>query len=40
MQAIFERKPSEFDLREVKVVKTLRLPTEEFEAILKTPLRD
>lgn len=40
MKAIFERKPSEFDLREVEVAKTLRLPVEVFEAVLKAPLRD
>ena len=40
MKAIFERKPSEFDLREVEVAKTLRLPAEVFEAVLKAPLRD
>lgn len=40
MQAIFERKPSEFDLREVEVAKTLRLPAEVFDSVLKAPLRD
>ena len=40
MKAIFERKPSEFNLREVEVAKTLRLPAEVFEAVLKAPLRD
>nr|WP_294487705.1 DUF6329 domain-containing protein [uncultured Anaerosporobacter sp.] len=40
MKAIFERKPSEFDLREVEVAKTLCLPAKEFEAVLKAPLRD
>jgi hypothetical protein len=40
MKAIFERKPSQFDLREVEVVKTLSLPAKKFEAVLKAPLRD
>ena len=40
MKAIFERKPSEFDFREVEVAKTLRLPAEVFEEVLKAPLRD
>ena len=40
MKAIFERKPSAFDFREVEVAKTLRLPAEVFEAVLKAPLRD
>lgn len=40
MKAIFERKPSEFNLREVEVEKTLRLPAESFEAVLNAPLRD
>ena len=40
MKAIFERKPSELNLREVDVAKTIRLPAEVFEEILKAPLRD
>lgn len=40
MQAIFERKPSEFDLREVEISKTLRLPADVFDSVLKAPLRD
>lgn len=40
MKAIFERKPSDFDLRSFKVSKTIRLPTEVFEAVLQKPMRD
>ncbi|MGI6497925.1 MAG: hypothetical protein ACOX0U_03715 [Oscillospiraceae bacterium] len=31
MKAIFERKPSDFDLRSFEVSKTIRLPAEVFE---------
>lgn len=40
MKAIFERKPSDFDLRSFEVSKTIRLPTEVFEAVLQKPMRD
>ncbi|MVB13058.1 hypothetical protein CAFE_38130 [Caprobacter fermentans] len=40
MKAIFERKPSDFDLRSFEVSKTIRLPAEDFEAVLQKPMRD
>ncbi len=40
MKAIFERKPSDFNLRSFKVSKTIRLPIEIFENVLQNPLRD
>ncbi|WRS26990.1 DUF6329 domain-containing protein [Oscillospiraceae bacterium MB08-C2-2] len=40
MKAIFERKPSDFDLRSFEVSKTIRLPAEVFEAMLQKPMRD
>lgn len=40
MKAIFERKPSDFDLRSFEVSKTIRLPAEVFEDVLKNPQRD
>ena len=40
MNAIFERKPSDFNLRSFEVSKTLRLPTEVLEDVLKNPMRD
>ena len=40
MKAIFERKPSDFDLRSFEVSKTIRLPSEVFEAVLQKPMRD
>lgn len=40
MKAIFERKPSDFDLRSVEVSKTIRLPADVFESVLKNPMRD
>lgn len=40
MKAIFERKPSDFDLRSFEVSKTIRLPAEVFEAVLQKPMRD
>ena len=40
MKAIFERKPSDFDLRSFEVSKTVRLPAEVFEAVLQKPMRD
>lgn len=40
MKAIFERKPSDFDLRSFEVSKTIRLPAEVFEDVLKNPMRD
>ncbi|WP_286173582.1 DUF6329 domain-containing protein [Clostridium sp. WB02_MRS01] len=40
MKAIFERKPSNFDLRSFEVSKTLRLPAKVFEDVLRNPMRD
>lgn len=40
MKAIFERKPSDFDLRSFEVSKTIQLPAEVFEAVLQNPMRD
>ena len=40
MKAIFERKPSEFDLRSFEISKTIQLPAEVFEAVLQKPMRD
>lgn len=40
MQAIFERKPSDFCLQDFEVSKTIRLPAEVFEDMLKNPLHD
>lgn len=40
LQAIFERKPSDFTPREFKVEKTIRLPAEVFEAVLKAPMKN
>lgn len=40
MKAIFERKPSDFDLRSFEVSKTLRLPAEVFEAVLENSQRE
>lgn len=40
MKAIFERKPSDFDLRSFEVSKTIRLPAEVFEDVLQNPMRD
>lgn len=40
MKAIFERKPSDFDLRSFEVSKTIRLPAEVFETVLQKPMRD
>ena len=40
MKAIFERKPSDFDLRSFEVSKTIRLPAEDFEAVLQKPMRE
>lgn len=40
MKAIFERKPSDFDLRSFEVSKIIRLPAEVFEAVLEKPMRD
>ena len=40
MQAIFERKPSDFCLQDFEVSKTIRLPVEVFEDVLKNPIRD
>ena len=40
MKAIFERKPSDFDLRSFEVSKTIRLPAEFFEAVLQKPMRN
>lgn len=40
MKAIFERKPSDFDLRSFEVSKTILLPAEVFEDVLRNPMRD
>ena len=40
MQAIFERKPSDFRPQEFVVDKTIRLPADVFEAVLKAPMRE
>lgn len=40
MKAIFERKPSDFNLRSFEVSKTILLPAEVFEDVLKNPIRD
>lgn len=40
MQAIFERKPSDFTPHDFEVAKTIRLSAETFEAVLIAPLRD
>lgn len=40
MQAIFERKPTDFTPREFEVEKTIRLPADVFEAVLIAPLKD
>lgn len=40
MKAIFERKPSDFDLRSFEVSKSIRLPAEIFEAVMENPQRD
>lgn len=40
MKAIFERKPSDFDLRNFEVSKTIWLPADVFEAVLQKPMRD
>ena len=40
MKAIFERKPSDFDLRSFEVSKTIQLPADVFEAVLQKPMRD
>ena len=40
MKAIFERKPSDFNPQDFEVSKTLRLPAEVFEDVLKNPMRD
>ena len=40
MKAIFERKPSDFDLLSFEVSKIIRLPSEVFEAVLQKPMRD
>lgn len=40
MKAIFERKPSHFYPQDFEVSKTLRLPAEVFEDVLKNPMRD
>ncbi|MEA5143415.1 MAG: DUF6329 domain-containing protein [Oscillibacter sp.] len=40
MKAIFELKPSDFDLRSFEVSKTIRLPADIFEAVLQKPMRD
>lgn len=40
LQAIFERKPSDFCLQDFEVSKTIRLPAEVFEDVLKNPIQD
>ena len=40
MKAIFERKPSDFDLRSFEVSKIIPLPADVFEAVLQKPMRD
>ena len=40
MKAIFERKPSDFDLQSFEVSKTILLPAKVFEDVLKNPMRD
>ncbi|MBS5784354.1 MAG: hypothetical protein KID04_15950 [Clostridium sp.] len=40
MKAIFERKPSDFDLRSFEVSKLIRLSAEVFEDMLQKPMRD
>ncbi|BAL01665.1 hypothetical protein OBV_44660 [Oscillibacter valericigenes Sjm18-20] len=40
MKAIFERKPSDFDLQSLEVSKIIRLPAEVFEAVLENPQRE
>lgn len=40
MKAIFERKPLDFNPQDFEVSKTLRLPAEVFEDVLKNPMRD
>ncbi|WP_312279474.1 DUF6329 domain-containing protein [Oscillibacter sp.] len=40
MKAIFERKPSDFNLRSFEVSKTIRLPADVFEVVLQKPMRD
>lgn len=40
MKAIFERKLSDFNPQDFEVSKTLRLPAEVFEDVLKNPMRD
>lgn len=40
MQAIFERKPSNFMPHEFEVAKTIQLPAAQFQSLLVAPLRD
>lgn len=40
LQTIFERKPSDFKLREFEVAKTVRLSAEMFGAVLENPCQD
>jgi hypothetical protein len=40
MKAIFERKPSDFDLQSFEVSKTILLPAKVFEDVLTNPMRD
>lgn len=40
MKAIFDRKPSGFDLRSVEVAKTILLPANIFEDVLQNPMRE
>lgn len=40
MQAMFERKPSDFMPHEFEVAKTIQLPAAQFQSLLVAPLRD
>lgn len=40
LQAILERKPSDFCLQDFEVSKTIQLPAEVFEDVLKNPIQD
>ena len=40
MQAMFERKPSDFMPHEFEIAKTIRLPAAQFQSLLVAPLRD
>ncbi len=40
MQAIFERKPSDFMPHEFEIAKTIQIPAAQFQSLLVAPLRD